>query len=86
MKEQGEEEGDVLCNACHVLKLSIFSNKYAAQITAHARAVKCHERKLVLLHARIKAEAVAIAGPEAVAIAGLRRAPHRLLRGEGLPR
>jgi hypothetical protein len=50
--------------AGHVLKLCVVHYKYAAQIAAHARAVERHALKLVLLHARIKAEAVAIAGPD----------------------
>ncbi len=40
------------------------NHKYAAQIAAHARAVERHKRKLVRLHAKIKFEAVAIAGPD----------------------
>ena len=42
----------------HALKLRVVHHKYAAQIAAHARAVELYARKLVRLHARIKAEAV----------------------------
>jgi hypothetical protein len=43
------------------LKLRVVNHEYAAQIAAHARAV---ERKLVRLHAKIKAEAMTMAGPD----------------------
>jgi hypothetical protein len=46
------------------LKLRLVNHKYAAQITAHARAVERHARKLVGLRAKIKAEAIAMAGPD----------------------
>jgi hypothetical protein len=46
------------------LKLRVVNHKYAALIEAHARAVERHERKLVRLHAKTKAEAAAIAGPD----------------------
>jgi hypothetical protein len=49
------------------LKLRVVNHKYAAKIAAHARAVERHARKLVRLHgvhANIKAEAMAIAGPD----------------------
>ncbi len=41
----------------HALKLRVINHKYAGQITAHARAVECYA-------AKIKAEAIAIAGPD----------------------
>jgi hypothetical protein len=34
------------------------------QIAAHARAVERHARKLVRVHAKIKAEAIVMAGPD----------------------
>ncbi len=46
------------------LKLRVVNHKYAALIAGHARAVEHHERKLVRFHAKIKAEAVAMAGPD----------------------
>ncbi len=46
------------------LKLRVINHKFAAQIAAHARAVERHARKLVRLHAKIKAEAMAISGPD----------------------
>ncbi len=48
------------------LKLRVVNHKYyaAAQIAAHARAVERHARKLFRLHAKNKAEAIAIAGPD----------------------
>ncbi len=46
------------------LKLRVVNHTYAAQITAQARAVERRARKLVRLHAKIKAEAVAMAGPD----------------------
>jgi hypothetical protein len=48
----------------HTLKLSVVHHKYAAQITAHACSFERHEHKLVLLHAKNKAKAIAIAGPD----------------------
>ncbi len=48
----------------HTLKLCIVQYKYAAQITAHARAVERHARKLQHLHAKINAEAIPIAGAD----------------------
>jgi hypothetical protein len=46
----------------HALKLRVVQHKFAAQIAAHARAVERHARKLRRLHAKINAEATAIAG------------------------
>ncbi len=46
----------------HALNLRVVQHKYAAQIAAHARALERHVRKLQLLHAKINAEAIAIAG------------------------
>jgi hypothetical protein len=46
----------------HALKLRVVRHKNAAQIATHARPVEHHARKLARLHARINAEAVAIAG------------------------
>jgi hypothetical protein len=46
------------------LKLRVVNHKYAAQIAAHARDVARHARKLLGLHAKSKAEAVAMAGPD----------------------
>jgi hypothetical protein len=48
----------------NALKLRVVSHQCAAQIAAHARAVERHARKLARVHAKIKAEAVAIAGPD----------------------
>jgi hypothetical protein len=48
----------------NALKLRVVNHKYAAQIAAHARAVERHARKLARLHAKTKAEALAIAGPD----------------------
>ncbi len=48
----------------HALKLRVVQYKYAAQVVAHARALERHERKLQRLHAKINAEATAIAGPD----------------------
>ena len=48
----------------HALKLLVVQHKYAAQIAAHARAVERHARKLQRLHAKINAEATAIAGAD----------------------
>jgi hypothetical protein len=48
----------------HALKLRVVQHKYAAQIAAHARALECHARKLQRLHAKINAEAIAIAGAD----------------------
>ncbi len=48
----------------HFTKLRAVKHKYAVQIAAHACAVEQHARKLVRLHAKIKAEAIAIAGPD----------------------
>jgi hypothetical protein len=52
----------------HALKLRVAQHKYAAQIAAHARALERHARalerharKLQRLHAKINAEAAAIA-------------------------
>jgi hypothetical protein len=64
MDEEEEEEGDARGNARHALELRVVHHKYAAQIAVHARAVERHTRKLVRIHARIKAEAVAIAGAD----------------------
>ncbi len=46
----------------HTLKLRVVQHKYATQIAAHARAVDAS--KLVRLHAKFNAEAIAIAGPD----------------------
>ena len=48
----------------NALKLRVVNHEYAAQIAAHARAVERHACKLVRLHAKIKAEAIAIPGPD----------------------
>jgi hypothetical protein len=48
----------------HALKLRVVQHKYAAQIAAHARALERHARKLQRLHAKINAEATAIAGAD----------------------
>jgi hypothetical protein len=48
----------------HALKLRVVQHKYAARIAAHARAVECHALKLQRLHAKINAEATAIAGAD----------------------
>jgi hypothetical protein len=48
----------------HALKLRVVQHKYAAQVAAHARALERHERKLQRLHAKINAEATAIAGAD----------------------
>ncbi len=48
----------------HALKLCVIRHKYAAQIAAHARAIECHARKLLRLHAKIDAETITIAGPD----------------------
>jgi hypothetical protein len=48
----------------HALKLRVVQHKYAAQVAAHARALERHARKLQRLHAKIKAEATAIAGAD----------------------
>ncbi len=48
----------------HALKLRIVQHKYAAQVAAHARALERHARKLQRLHAKINAEATAIAGAD----------------------
>ena len=48
----------------HALKLRVMQHKYAAQVAAHARAVERHARKLQHLHAKINAEATAIAGAD----------------------
>jgi hypothetical protein len=47
-----------------MLKLRVVNHKYAAQIAVNARTVERHVRKLVLLHAKIKAEAMAIVSPD----------------------
>jgi hypothetical protein len=39
-------------------------HKYAAQVAAHARALERHARTLQHLHAKINAEAIAIAGAD----------------------
>jgi hypothetical protein len=39
-------------------------HKYAAQIAAYARALEHHARKIQRLHAKINAEAIAIASPD----------------------
>ncbi len=44
--------------------MRVVNHKYAAQIAAHARAVERHARKQARLHAKIKAEAIAVAGPD----------------------
>jgi hypothetical protein len=48
----------------HALKLRAVQHKYAAQVAVHARALERHERKLQRLHAKINAEAAAIAGAD----------------------
>ncbi len=48
----------------HTLKLRVVQHKYAAQIAAHARALERHARTLQRLHAKINAEATAIAGAD----------------------
>jgi hypothetical protein len=48
----------------HALKLHVVQHKYAAQVAAHARALERHARKLQCLHAKIDAEAPAIAGAD----------------------
>ncbi len=48
----------------HALKLRVVQHKYTAQVAAHARALERHARKLKRLHARINAEATAIAGAD----------------------
>jgi hypothetical protein len=46
------------------LKLCVVQHKYAAQVAAHARALERHAHKLQRLHAKINAEATAIAGAD----------------------
>jgi hypothetical protein len=48
----------------HALKLHVVQHKYAAQVAARASALERHARKLQRLHAKINAEATAIAGPD----------------------
>ncbi len=48
----------------NVLKLRVVNHKNAIQIAAYARAVERKESKLILLNAKNKAEAIAIAGPD----------------------
>ncbi len=50
----------------HALKLSVVQHKYAAQVAVHARALErhAHRDKLQRLHAKINAEATAIAGAD----------------------
>ncbi len=48
----------------HALKLHVVQHKYAAQVAAHARALERHARNLQRLHAKINAEATAIAGAD----------------------
>ena len=48
----------------HALKLRAVQHKYAAQVAVHARALERHARKLQRLHAKINAEASAIAGAD----------------------
>ncbi len=48
----------------HALKLHVVQHKYAAQVAVHARALERHARKLQRLHAKINAEATAIAGAD----------------------
>ncbi len=48
----------------HALKLRVVQHKYAAQVAAHTRALERHARKLQRLHAKINAEAIAIAGAD----------------------
>jgi hypothetical protein len=45
-------------------KNAVVQHKYAAQIAAHARAVERQARKPWRLHAKINAEATAIAAPD----------------------
>jgi hypothetical protein len=66
-------------NARHALKLRVVRHKYSASIAAHARAMERHTHMLVRLHARIKTQFIAIAGPDY-------RVPHRLLRRARLHR
>ncbi len=42
----------------------VVQHKYAAQVAVHARALERHARKLQRLHAKINAEAAAIAGAD----------------------
>ncbi len=48
----------------HELKLRVVQHKYAAHVASHARAFERHERMLQRLHAKINAEATAIAGAD----------------------
>jgi hypothetical protein len=48
----------------HMLKLRVVQHKYAAQIAAHAHALERHALKILLLHAKINAKAIAIAGSD----------------------
>jgi hypothetical protein len=48
----------------HALKLRVVQHKYAAPIAAHEHTLERHARKLQRLHAKINAEATAIAGPD----------------------
>jgi hypothetical protein len=48
----------------HALKLRVVQDNYAAQIAAHARTLERHAHKLQRLHAKINAEATAIAGAD----------------------
>ncbi len=48
----------------HALKLRVVQHMYAAQVDAHARALERHACKLQRLHAKINAEATAIAGAD----------------------
>jgi hypothetical protein len=50
--------------AGHAIKLRAVRHKYAAKVAMHASVVCFHARKLVRLHAKIHAEAVAIAGAD----------------------
>jgi hypothetical protein len=50
--------------ACNALKLRVIHHKYAAQIAAHARAMEMYARKLRKIHAKINAQAIAIAGSD----------------------
>jgi hypothetical protein len=52
------------CAKEHTLKLRVVQHKYAAQVAAHAHALESHARKLQHLHAKINAEATAIAGAD----------------------
>jgi hypothetical protein len=45
----------------HALKLRVVQHEYAAQVAVHARALERHARKLQRQHAKINAEATAIA-------------------------